>query len=127
MKLAPAGDITKLEQLSLATRVMCAWGRVWGRRRGSTRLLNAVRARLRHELTSGALLEIPLCGSTVRVAVPWEELSGGTLVTFGENDENILRFLLCASVLPREQTGCFVYIGSNLGSFAIRLADLCRA
>ncbi len=104
-------------------RLVRLLGRVWPFERGRTRLRNWYQS----AMTGRAdLVRSSLRGSRIELDVPWQDMEGGALAVFGEQDPAVYRFLQAAiGMLPEQERrrSLFLDIGSCYGMHALRIAE----
>ena len=110
-------------QLPLFTRLLVRLARCWPARRGRMRLRQLVARSLEG---TPRLVEARLAQSRLTVLAPWADSVGNVIVTFGDNEPDVFRFLRCCLECRRPEENLFVDIGANLGIFSLRIAERFR-
>jgi FkbM family methyltransferase len=112
--------VFETEAVPLSTRALLAIARHWpSHLRGLARLRAAI-----HSSLSGRkpYVRARLRQSRLELLVPWNDSVGSALLTFGDNEPGVYRFL-CACFSHSGSRNILVDIGANIGGFALRVAE----
>lgn len=110
----------EIDALPLRTRLLVSLARGWPIRRGRTRLRQLV---VRSLDGRKPLVETRLAKSRLTVLAPWADQLGSVVVTFGDSEPDVFRFLTCCALSRRPGENLFVDVGANLGVFSLRIAE----
>jgi FkbM family methyltransferase len=69
------------------------------------------------------LVETTLASSNVTVLVPWADGLGNVVVTFGDNEPSVFRFIATCVACRSSEEDLFIDIGANIGVFSLRIAE----
>lgn len=67
-----------------------------------------------------------LRGSKLKIVVPWNDSVGSAMLTFGDNEPHVFRFLRACFANRSAGQNIFVDVGANVGGFALRIAERFR-
>ena len=110
----------EIDALPLKAGLLVSLARCWPIRRGRTRLRQLV---VRSLDGCKPLVEAKLAASRLRVLAPWADQLGSVVVTFGDSEPEVFRFLDSCVRSRRPGENLFVDVGANLGIFSLRIAE----
>ena len=110
----------EIDALPLKTRLLVSLARCWPLRRGRTRLRHLV---IRSLDGRKPFVETRLAKSRLTALAPWADQLGSVVVTFGDSEPDVFRFLACCAADRRAGENLFVDVGANLGVFSLRIAE----
>jgi FkbM family methyltransferase len=112
------------DPLPIITQAVIGLARRWPVARGRNRLKALVASTLRERKP---YVIARLASSRLRITVPWNDSVGSSLLTFGDNEPDLLRFLSVCLTLGGSTHDCCIDVGANCGAFSLRVAERFRS
>lgn len=108
------------DALPRQTKALIWFARRWPFHRGCTRLQQLVAGSLAGRKP---IVAATLAGSHLDILAPWADALGKVVVTFGDNEPDVFRFICLCLTFRQPAQDFFIDVGANLGVFSLRIAE----